>query len=123
MAGMQSAAMTLLLPAGAASDPVDRTGAATVLADLVLRGAGSRERRDHRIGREHRFRRSKKRRRKAFWQLERPAERDDQAFAATGEFPLRRTKERADAYRHRVSIGARDASRLLHGAIGRRSAQ
>src|SRR3954453_9701853 len=43
MAGKHSAAMTLLLPAGAASDPVDRTGAATVLADLVLRGAGSRD--------------------------------------------------------------------------------
>lgn len=43
MAGMQSAAMTLLLPAGAASDPVDRSGSATVLADLVLRGAGERD--------------------------------------------------------------------------------
>src|SRR3954452_4587817 len=45
MTGMQSAAMTLLLPAGAASDPVDRTGAGTVLADLVLRGAGTRDNR------------------------------------------------------------------------------
>ena len=43
MPGMQSAAMTLLLPAGAASDPVDRSGSATVLSDLVLRGAGSRD--------------------------------------------------------------------------------
>jgi len=43
MAGMQSAAMTLLLPAGAATDPVDRSGSATVLADLVLRGAGARD--------------------------------------------------------------------------------
>jgi len=40
---VQSAAMTLLLPAGSAGDPVDRSGSATVLSDLVLRGAGSRE--------------------------------------------------------------------------------
>jgi predicted Zn-dependent peptidase len=43
MPGMQSAAMTLLLPAGASSDPVDRCGSATVLGDLVLRGAGNRD--------------------------------------------------------------------------------
>ncbi|HSU69544.1 MAG TPA: pitrilysin family protein [Tepidisphaeraceae bacterium] len=43
MPAMQSAAMTLLLPAGAASDPVDRSGSATVLSDLVLRGAGERD--------------------------------------------------------------------------------
>ena len=43
MPGMQSAAMTLLVPAGASSDPVDRNGAATVLGELVLRGAGSRD--------------------------------------------------------------------------------
>jgi predicted Zn-dependent peptidase len=43
MPGMQSAAMTLLLPAGSATDPVDRSGAATVLSDLVLRGAGERD--------------------------------------------------------------------------------
>lgn len=42
MPGMQSAAMTLLLPAGAAFDPQHASGAATVLSDLVLRGAGSR---------------------------------------------------------------------------------
>ena len=42
MPGMQSAAMTLLLPAGADTDPVDRSGSATVLCDLVLRGAGER---------------------------------------------------------------------------------
>ena len=40
---MQSAAMTLLLPAGSATDPVDRLGSATVLSDLVLRGAGDRD--------------------------------------------------------------------------------
>ncbi|HTW94858.1 MAG TPA: pitrilysin family protein, partial [Tepidisphaeraceae bacterium] len=41
--GMQSAAMTLLLPAGAATDPVDRSGSAAVLSDLLLRGAGNRD--------------------------------------------------------------------------------
>ena len=43
MPGMQSAAMTLLLSAGSATDPVDRLGSATVLSDLVLRGAGERD--------------------------------------------------------------------------------
>src|SRR5262249_56577020 len=43
MPAMQSAAMTLLLPAGSSTDPVDRLGSATVLSDLVLRGAGSRD--------------------------------------------------------------------------------
>jgi predicted Zn-dependent peptidase len=43
MPAMQSAAMTFLVPAGAATDPVDRSGSATVLSDLVLRGAGSRD--------------------------------------------------------------------------------
>ena len=42
MSGVQSVAMTLLLPAGAAGDPADARGAATVLSDLVLRGAGRR---------------------------------------------------------------------------------
>lgn len=41
MPAMQSAAMTLLVPAGSATDPVDRTGSATVLSDLILRGAGA----------------------------------------------------------------------------------
>jgi predicted Zn-dependent peptidase len=45
MPGMQSAAMTLLVPAGASTDPADRSGAATVLAELVLRGAGARNNR------------------------------------------------------------------------------
>ena len=43
MPGMQSAAMTVLLPAGSSTDPVDRLGAATVISDLVLRGAGERD--------------------------------------------------------------------------------
>jgi predicted Zn-dependent peptidase len=43
MPGMRSAAMTLMLSAGSATDPIDRLGSATVLSDLVLRGAGSRD--------------------------------------------------------------------------------
>lgn len=43
MPGMQSAAMTILLPAGSSSDPVDRCGSATVLSDLIMRGAGNRD--------------------------------------------------------------------------------
>src|SRR5438132_8516229 len=43
MPGMQSAGMTLLLPAGSSTDPVGRLGSATVLSDLVLRGAGERD--------------------------------------------------------------------------------
>ncbi len=42
MPGVQSAAMNLLLPAGSATDPVDHSGSATVLSDLVFRGAGAR---------------------------------------------------------------------------------
>src|SRR5688500_1326446 len=45
MPGVQSAGMTCLLDAGAATDPVDRSGSATVLSDLVLRGAGARDNR------------------------------------------------------------------------------
>ena len=43
MPAVASAAMTLLLPAGSAGDPEGLTGSATVLSDLVLRGAGSRD--------------------------------------------------------------------------------
>lgn len=45
MPGVQSAAMTFLVPAGSSTDPVDRSGSATVLSDLVLRGAGMRDNR------------------------------------------------------------------------------
>ncbi len=45
MPGVQSAGMTFLLDAGAASDPVDRSGCATILSDVVLRGAGDRDNR------------------------------------------------------------------------------
>jgi predicted Zn-dependent peptidase len=40
---VQSAAMTLELGAGAAGDPAGQSGGATVLCDLVLRGAGKRD--------------------------------------------------------------------------------
>lgn len=43
MPAMQSAAMTLLVPAGGATDPVDRSGSATLVSDLVMRGAGDRD--------------------------------------------------------------------------------
>jgi predicted Zn-dependent peptidase len=43
MPGMQSAAMTLLVPAGAAIDPRGGSGVGTVLSDLLLRGAGPRD--------------------------------------------------------------------------------
>lgn len=43
MPGMQSAAMTLLVPAGAAMDPRGGSGTGTVLSDLLLRGAGERD--------------------------------------------------------------------------------
>ncbi|HRK30403.1 MAG TPA: pitrilysin family protein [Tepidisphaeraceae bacterium] len=45
MPGMQSAAMTALIPAGSGTDPDGATGSATVLADLLLRGAGNRDNR------------------------------------------------------------------------------
>jgi predicted Zn-dependent peptidase len=43
MPGVQSAAFTLLLPAGAAFEPADRGGAASVLAEWITRGAGDRD--------------------------------------------------------------------------------
>ncbi|MCC7350809.1 MAG: insulinase family protein [Phycisphaerales bacterium] len=43
MPAMQSAAMSLMIPAGSSTDPVDRNGSATVLSDLILRGAGDRD--------------------------------------------------------------------------------
>jgi predicted Zn-dependent peptidase len=43
MRGMQSAAMSLLVPAGACNDPIGRSGAGSVLNELVLRGAGARD--------------------------------------------------------------------------------
>jgi predicted Zn-dependent peptidase len=43
MPAVQSAAMALLIPAGSVNDPADGVGTATVLGDLVLRGAGKRD--------------------------------------------------------------------------------
>lgn len=43
MSGVQSGAMTFLVDAGGSTDPVDRSGSATVLSDLILRGAGQRD--------------------------------------------------------------------------------
>jgi predicted Zn-dependent peptidase len=45
MPGMQSGAMTLLVTAGSASDPANASGSATILADMILRGAGERDNR------------------------------------------------------------------------------
>jgi len=43
MADVQSAALTLLLPAGSIYDPPGEEGSAAVLCDLVTRGAGDRD--------------------------------------------------------------------------------
>ena len=46
ISGVKSAAFNLLIPAGAATDPAGSLGSATVLADLVFRGAGKRNSRE-----------------------------------------------------------------------------
>jgi predicted Zn-dependent peptidase len=46
MPGVQSAAFTILVPAGAAFDPPDRRGSATMLAEWITRGAGDRDSRE-----------------------------------------------------------------------------
>lgn len=43
MAGVRSAAMTLWVTAGSSNDPIGASGAATVLGEWMLRGAGSRD--------------------------------------------------------------------------------
>ncbi|MEM6459606.1 MAG: pitrilysin family protein [Planctomycetota bacterium] len=45
--GVRSLAMTLLLPAGLASQPADRQGVAPLLAEMACRGAGGRDARAH----------------------------------------------------------------------------
>ncbi|MDZ4657952.1 MAG: pitrilysin family protein [Bythopirellula sp.] len=40
---VQSAAITLLVPCGYTTDPVDRLGLSSLVCDMVLRGAGSRD--------------------------------------------------------------------------------
>ncbi len=42
-AGVQSAAITLLTPCGYSTDPADQLGLSSLLCDMVLRGAGSRD--------------------------------------------------------------------------------
>ena len=46
MPGVQSAAFTLLMPAGAAYEPADRAGAASMLAEWITRGASDRDSRE-----------------------------------------------------------------------------
>src|SRR3954470_18621280 len=46
MPSVQSAAFTLLLPAGAAYEPGDGGGAASMLAEWITRGAGDRDSRE-----------------------------------------------------------------------------
>jgi predicted Zn-dependent peptidase len=47
MPAVASCAMTMLLPAGAATEPTDKQGVSTVLAELMLRGAGQLDARAH----------------------------------------------------------------------------
>jgi predicted Zn-dependent peptidase len=42
-AGMQSTALTLLVPSGYSSDPAERLGLSSLLCDMALRGAGRRD--------------------------------------------------------------------------------
>ncbi len=44
--GVQSAAMSFLIRAGASTDPADQGGSASVLSDWILRGAGERDSRE-----------------------------------------------------------------------------
>jgi predicted Zn-dependent peptidase len=46
MPGLQSAAFTLLVPAGSAFERADRSGSASMLSEWVLRGAGDRDSRE-----------------------------------------------------------------------------
>ncbi|WP_422927323.1 M16 family metallopeptidase [Singulisphaera sp. PoT] len=46
MPGVQSAAFTLLMPAGSAYEPADRSGAAAMLSEWITRGAGDRDSRE-----------------------------------------------------------------------------
>jgi predicted Zn-dependent peptidase len=46
MADVQSAAFALLIPAGSNYDPPEKSGAAAVLCDWIMRGAGSRDNRE-----------------------------------------------------------------------------
>jgi predicted Zn-dependent peptidase len=46
MPGVQSAAFTFLVPAGAVFEPAEHTGGATMLAEWIMRGAGERDSRE-----------------------------------------------------------------------------
>ena len=46
MPSVRSAAFTLLVPAGAAYEPADRAGTASMLAEWLTRGAGERDSRE-----------------------------------------------------------------------------
>lgn len=46
MPGVQSAAFTLMMPAGAAAERPDRGGSASMLAEWIMRGAGPRDSRE-----------------------------------------------------------------------------
>lgn len=43
MTGTKSVSISCLLPIGSATDPADRSGLATVLSEMILRGAGDRD--------------------------------------------------------------------------------
>jgi predicted Zn-dependent peptidase len=45
MPSLESAALSILVPAGCANDPVDRLGMSTMVCEMTLRGAGSRDNR------------------------------------------------------------------------------
>lgn len=47
MAGVRSAAITWLVPAGIADEPADRSGMSAMWSELLLRGAGARNSRAH----------------------------------------------------------------------------
>jgi predicted Zn-dependent peptidase len=47
MAGVRSAALSWLVPAGTATEPADRLGLSTLWSELVMRGAGDRGSREH----------------------------------------------------------------------------
>ncbi len=46
MSGVQSAAFTLMMPAGAAYEPAEMAGSASMLAEWITRGAGDRDSRE-----------------------------------------------------------------------------
>lgn len=46
MPAVQSAAFTMMVPAGSAFEPADRSGTASMLAEWVMRGAGERDSRE-----------------------------------------------------------------------------